>query len=66
MSEKYKIFDQDKIYFVTFAVVYWVDVFTRREYRDLLIEILAYYHKEKGLDIYTLGIMSDHIHLIVG
>jgi hypothetical protein len=30
MSEKYKIFDQNKIYFVTFAVVYWVDVFLSR------------------------------------
>ena len=66
MSEKYKIFDQDKIYFVTFAVVYWVDVFTRREYRDLLIESLAYCQKEKGLEIYAWCIMSNHIHLIVG
>lgn len=28
MSEKYKIRDQDKLYFVTFTVVEWVDVFT--------------------------------------
>lgn len=62
MSEKYKIFDQDRLYFVTFAVVGWVDVFTRREYRDILIESLAYCQKEKSLEIYAWCIMSNHIH----
>ena len=66
MSEKYKIRDQNKLYFVTFAVVGWIDVFTRREYRDLVIESLKYCQKEKGLEIYAWCIMSNHIHLIVG
>lgn len=66
MSEKYKIQDQSRLYFVTFAVVGWVDVFTRREYRDILIESLVYCQKEKGLEIYAWCIMSNHIHLIVG
>jgi putative transposase len=66
MSEKYKIRDQNKLYFVTFAVVGWIDVFTRREYRDLLLESLKHCQKQKGLEIYAWCMMSNHVHLIVG
>jgi len=66
LSEKYKIRDQDKLYFVTVAVVYWVDVFTRNIYKDLIVESLAYCQKEKGLEIYGWCIMSNHLHLIIG
>lgn len=66
MSEKYKIQDQNKLYFITFAVIGWIDVFTRREYKDSIIESLKHCQKEKGLEIYAWCIMSNHIHLIVG
>ena len=66
MSGKYKIRDQSRLYFVTFAVIEWIDVFTRQEYRDLLLDSLRYCQKEKGLEIYAWCIMSNHIHLIVG
>ena len=61
----YKITDQGAMYFVSFAVVSWVDVFSRREYRDLIIESLKYCQKEKGLVIYAWCIMSNHFHLII-
>jgi hypothetical protein len=38
MSRKYKIRDQDKLYFVTFTVIYWLDVFTRQMYRDIFLD----------------------------
>jgi len=66
MSEKYKIRDQDRLYFVTFAVVDWVDVFTRREYKDVIVESLKFCQKEKSLIINGWCLMSNHIHLIVG
>ena len=31
----YKITDQTAMYFVSFAVVGWVDVFTRKEYKGI-------------------------------
>ena len=61
----YKIFDQGGMYFVSFAVVAWVDVFTRQEYRDLLIESLKHCQQEQGLVIYGWCIMSNHMHLII-
>jgi REP element-mobilizing transposase RayT len=61
----YKIGDQGAMYFVSFAVVSWVDVFSRKEYRDLIIESLKYCQEKKGLVIYAWCIMSNHIHLII-
>ena len=66
MSQGYKIRDQDQQYFITFTVVGEIGVFTERQYRDLLIESLRYYQREKGLVIYAWCIMYDHFHLIVG
>jgi REP element-mobilizing transposase RayT len=65
MSTKYKFRNPDGVYFVTFAVVEWVDVFTRKEYRDILIENLKYCQTNKGLEIFAWCIMSNHVHLII-
>ncbi|MFI5453636.1 REP-associated tyrosine transposase [Pedobacter sp. UC225_61] len=66
MSIKYKIRNQERLYFVSFAVVYWLDIFIRNEYKDILIDNLNYCQKEKGLEIYGWCIMSSHVHLIIG
>jgi len=47
----YKITNAKEIHVITFAVVEWVDVFTRKEYRDILFESIRYCLKEKGLKI---------------
>ena len=65
MSEKYKIQDQSRPYFITFAVENWVDVFTRQNYKDILLDSLRFCQKEKGLVIYAWCLMTNHIHLIV-
>ncbi len=66
MSEfGYKIRNKEGIYFITFAVVEWLDVFTRKEYQEIIIESLKYCQKEKGLIIYAWCLMSNHIHLII-
>ncbi|MCW3128465.1 MAG: transposase [Bacteroidetes bacterium] len=38
MSRKYKFVNDDGIYFVSTAVVQWIDVFTRTEYKDILLK----------------------------
>ena len=42
MSTKYKFADAQGIYFVSFAVVGWIDVFSRKIYRDIFLESLVY------------------------
>ena len=65
MSTKYKFRNEEGLYFVSTAIVYWIDVFTRKIYKDLVIESLKYCIKEKGLVVYAYVIMSNHIHLIL-
>jgi putative transposase len=66
MSRKYKIRDQQKAYFVSFATVNWIDVFTRRIYKDILIDSFKYCIENKGLELYGYCIMTNHVHLIIG
>ena len=42
-----------------------MDVFTRKTYSYIIIECLKYCQANKGLEIYSWVIMSNHIHLIV-
>jgi putative transposase len=53
MSRKYKLNDNDKLYFIPFAVVYWIDVFIREEYSQTKIESWKHCQEKKGLEIYS-------------
>jgi REP element-mobilizing transposase RayT len=63
MSRNYKFHNPEGAYFVSIAVVEWLDVFTRNEYRDILIDSLEYCQKNKGMEIYDWCIMNNHVHL---
>ena len=64
MSRNYKFHNPEGLYFVSFAVVGWLDVFTKSVYRDLFIESVAYCQDNKGLEIHAWCIMTNHVHLI--
>ena len=64
MDAGYKIRNQQGVYFLTLTVVNWVDVFTRKVYRDILIDSLRFCQEKKGLNLHAYVIMSNHIHLI--
>ncbi len=71
----YKIRNQTAIHFLTFAVVVpilrclrtigRVDVFTRKDYRDIVLDSIRFCQAEKGLLLHCWCIMSNHVHLIV-
>ncbi|TAD95288.1 MAG: transposase [Bacteroidetes bacterium] len=65
MQRPYSLSNPDGIYFVTFAIVYWIDVFTRQRYKDIMVESLRYCQEKKGLEIFAWCLMSNHIHLII-
>lgn len=48
------------------TVIRFIDVFTRRVYKDLLIESLQYCVAIKGLRIYGYVMMTNHLHMIIG
>jgi len=64
MSRNYKFHNTSGLYFVSFATVYWVDVFTRQAYFNLLVESIAYCRAKKGMELYAYCFMPSHVHLI--
>jgi putative transposase len=65
MAHSYRIYDQQGQYFVTCTVHQWVDVFTRTDYVNILLDSLRYCQQNKGLEIFGWVIMTNHIHLII-
>ena len=64
-GDKYLISDKTGCYFVTFTVIHWIDIFSRKEYRDIIVDSLNYCISEKELIVYAWVIMSNHIHLVI-
>ncbi len=66
MGRRYAIHSSDDVYFVTFTVVNWIDIFTRDEYREIFIDSMVYCQKNKGLEVFAYCIMTNHVHLVIG
>jgi REP element-mobilizing transposase RayT len=65
MHEGYVIRNQALPHFITATIIDWMDVFTRKSYKDVVIDSLNYCIKNKGMLVYGYVIMSNHIHLII-
>ena len=65
MSTGYQIKDQEALHYVTFQIVGWVDLFTRKVYRDIVIDNLRYCQQHKELEIHAFVVMSNHVHLMI-
>jgi REP element-mobilizing transposase RayT len=64
LSTGYQIKDQEGLYYLTFQVVDWLDIFTRQTYRDIVIDSFRYSIENKGFQLFAYVVMSNHIHLI--
>lgn len=64
MSHGYQIRNQDALHFLTLQIVQWADIFTRKVYRDILIDSFKYCQANKELEIIAYVIMSNHVHLL--
>jgi REP element-mobilizing transposase RayT len=60
----YVIQDQSAPHFMTFQVVDWVDIFSRKIYRDIVMDSMAFCRKNKGLEVYAYVVMTNHVHVI--
>ena len=65
MGTAYQIHDQSACYYMTFQVIDWVDVFSRKRYRDIIIDSFKFCQKNKGLKLWAYVIMTNHIHVIM-
>lgn len=52
-------------YYLTLTVVNWVDVFTRKNHKQVIVDSLKYCIQNKGLNVYAWCLMSNHLHLVV-
>lgn len=64
MSRKYKFHNPNGAYFISFAVVDWIHIFTRNKYNNIIIKSLQFCQKEKGLELFAWCLMPNHIHLM--
>ncbi len=65
MGLSYTIKNQHAPHFITCTVHQWVDVFTRAEYINILLDSIRYCQKHKGLEVHSWVIMSNHFHMIL-
>jgi len=65
MSTKYKFRDSQKLYFISYATVNWIDVFIRAEYSQIWVDSVNYCSAHKDLEVYGYCLMPSHVHMIV-
>jgi len=56
--------NENSIHFLTITTIEWIDIFTKKEYFNVLINSLKFCQKKLGLLLYEYVIMTNHIHLI--
>jgi putative transposase len=64
MRTRYKIIENESVYFITSTIIEWIPVFTKREYFDIIAQSLSYCRQNKGLKLFAYVVMDNHIHLI--
>lgn len=60
----FQVNDQNAVYFLTLTIVDWIDIFTRKEYKEEVVDSLNFCVERKGLEIYSWCLMSSHLHLL--
>src|SRR5690606_14837944 len=63
MSELRKA-NTENPYFITLTVMGWIDLFTRKEYCEILLDNLEFCQNEMSLELFEIVIMPSHLHMI--
>ena len=61
----HKITNQNALHFITPTIVGWIDIFTRKVYKDIIVDSLKFCIENKGLSVHAWVIMSNHLHLMI-
>lgn len=65
MSEAYTITDQRANWFLTFQIIDWIDLFTRKSHKDVIVDALNFCVERKQLQVHAWVVMSNHVHCIL-
>ncbi len=63
-GDRRKITDQYATYFLTLTIVGWIDLFTRKQCAQLILDSFRYCQQKKGLILYAYVIMGSHLHIL--
>jgi hypothetical protein len=64
MSDKYRIFRGDEVCFVTLTIVEWLKVLADDNFKNLLINAIKYYQKNRGLTVFGYCTMPNHVPML--
>jgi REP element-mobilizing transposase RayT len=64
MRSRYRIVEEDGIYFLTLTIIEWVPVFTSEETFGIMVNTLAFCRENKGLRLYGYVILDNHAHFV--
>ena len=64
MSRKYRFHNPTAAYFISFATVEWVDLFTREEYFKVLTDCVRFCRKNNGMELFAYCFMPNHFHML--
>ncbi|MCK5084902.1 MAG: transposase [Candidatus Pacebacteria bacterium] len=56
--------NETQTHFLTITTIEWIDIFTKSQYFQIIIDSLKYCQKNKGLLLYEFVIMTNHLHLV--
>lgn len=66
MTQRYRIIsDLDCAYFVTCTVVDWLPIFEQQDFRQLVLDSLAYTRENKRTQLNAFVIMPTHLHTVL-
>ena len=65
MRSRYKIHNENGIFFVTSTIVNWIPVFVNEKYFDIMINTMKHYQQKNNLLIYAYVFMENHFHMII-
>ncbi len=65
MRSRYRIYNNEGLFFITSTIIEWIPIFTSEKYFDILINSIKFCQTNKGLRVYSYVILDNHFHMIV-
>jgi REP element-mobilizing transposase RayT len=63
--ERYRIYSDAAVYYVTYSVVEWLPIFVTEATFRIVADSLTFCHRQKHLRVNAYVIMPTHLHIIV-
>jgi REP element-mobilizing transposase RayT len=61
---RYRIFDRGYPHFLTWSIVGWLPVFTRKDAVEIVLDSWKYLQQEREFKLFAYVILENHLHLI--